>query len=252
MKRLFYIAAIVPLFLLPQAVFAKKAPPQPAAIVQMIAPGADRADPARDAMFKAAFGKAAPVSRTISATNTKDEQSYSFSPEAVQPLGGDMYALISMGQNENNGHVASGMNAVHYLRKTAAGYKVVGEWMDIGAVGTFGEPALSYVLTTKLGKNPYLISEAGGTWQGYTCEWTYLTELTPDKPEPRGSFASGYSNSGAVSNKRNAMNLESVMISAIPDTSFTVRFSGTRKFEQTWLRGKGEYTLKGEDEVPEC
>ena len=163
-----------------------------------------------------------------------------------------MFALISKGHNENLGHAQSGMNAVHYLRKTVSGYTLVGEWLNIGAVGTFGQPALRYGLTTKLGKNPYLITQAGGTWQGYTCEGTSLTELTRTKPSERGSFASGYSNSGAEEKKRKQQQLDGVITSAIPDISFKVSFSGTRKFNQTWVRGEENYTLKGLDEVPEC
>jgi hypothetical protein len=246
MKYIASLLVIIHSLTTPAPASAKKAPAKPAAIVQMISPGAERTEPARDAMFKAAFGKAAPVARTI------EEQDYSFSPEAVQPLGGDMFALISMGSNDNQGHVSSGMNAVHYLRKTAAGYTVAGEWMGVGTVGTFGQPALSYALTAKLGKNPYLITEAGGTWQGYTCGWTNLTELTPGKPIARGSFGSGYSNSGAAGSKRKIQELEGVIISAIPDTSFTVSFSGTRQLLQTWALGKEEYTLKSKDQIPEC
>ncbi len=235
------------IMLLPiSAVSAKKVQPKPASIVELIAPNSERIDAPRDAMFKAAFGKAAPAPRTI------EEQDYSFFPEAVQPLGRDMFALISMGNNDNMGHAETGMNAVHYLRKTAAGYEVIGEWFDIGSAGTFGQPALRYGLTTKLGKNPYLITQAGGTWQGYTCERTSLTELMPTKPSERGSFASGYSNSGAEEKKRKQQQLDGVITSAIPDVSFKVSFLGTRKFNQTWMRGEENYTLKGLDEVPQC
>jgi hypothetical protein len=245
MKHIYTPIIALSLLLITTPALAKKAPPKPAAFVELISPDADRKDDTRDAMFKVAFGKAAPMTHTI------EEQEYSFFPEAVQPLGGDMFALVSMGYNEIAGHAQSGISTVHYLRKTAAGYKVVGEWMDIGVAGTFGQPALGYALTAKLGKNPYLVTHAGGTWQGYTCEITALTELTPTKPLERGSFASGYSNSGEMS-KRKRQNLEGVIASAVPDYSFTVRFSGTRKFTQTWVRGEKEYTLKGAEEVPQC
>ncbi len=243
------VASIIFLsFFLTPPVLAKKTQPKPAAIVQLIAPGADRTDPVRDAMFKAAFGKDAPTMRTIEA------QDYSFSPEAVQSLGGDMFALISMGQNENDGHASSGMNAIHYVRKTTSGYIKVGEWFDIGAAATFGAPALSYGFTNKLGRNAYLVTQAGGTWQGTTCEWTYLTELTPEKPFNSANFASFYSNSGAVeegSGKEES--IESVIISAIPDKSFAVSFSGSRKFTQNWVHnGSQGYKMKKGKELPIC
>jgi hypothetical protein len=238
-----FAAAIM---LLPiSAVSAKKARPKPSGIAALIAPNADSNDDARDAMFKAVYGKAAPAIYVV------EEQNYSFSPVAVQPIEGGIFALISMGDSDNNGHAQSGMNAIHYLRKTGAGYKVVGEWMGMGAAGTMGQPALSYALTNKLGKNPYLITQGGGTWQGYTCEWTHLTELTPDIPIERGSFPSGYSNSGEMSNRKR-QNIEGIITAAVPDVSFTVRFSGTRKFTQLWVRDEDKYNLKKGYEVPEC
>jgi hypothetical protein len=244
--HLTHIGAIALLLLLPiSAVSAKKKPSKSTPIVQLIAPNADRKDAVRDAMFMAAFGKAAPVERTI------DEQIYSFAPEAMQPLGGDMFALISMGHNLGDGHAQSGMNAIHYLRKTATGYAVVGEWMGMGATGTFGQPALRYGLTNKLGKNPYLVTQAGGTWQGYSCESTLLIELMPDQPIERANFDTGYSNSGEMSDRKR-QDIDGVITAAVPDVSFTVRFTGTRKFAQLWARDGEKYNLKKGDEVPEC
>jgi hypothetical protein len=241
-----HIGVITLLLLLPSsAVSAKKKPSKSVALVQLIAPNAERKEAARDAMFIAAFGKAAPVERSI------DEQSYSFSPEAIQTLGGDMFALISMGYNVEDGHAQSGMNTIHYLRKTATGYTIVGEWMGMGATGTFGQPALRYALTTKLGKNPYLVTQAGGTWQGYTCENTLLTELMPDKPMERANFDTGYSNSGAMTDRKR-QDINGIITAAVPDVSFTVRFTGTRKFTQIWARDAEKYNLKEGYEVPEC
>jgi hypothetical protein len=226
---------------------AAKAPPTKAApFVPLIAPDAKANSADMGKMFQAAYGKPAPALRTV------NEEEYAFSPHAVQSLEPHLVALISMGQNESAGHAQSGMNAIHYLRKTPAGYKVIGEYMGVGVAGTFGQPALRYALTKKLGKNPYFITQAGGTWQGYTCESTSLTELTPAKAVDRGSFASGYSNSGAVSKRRDQQDIDGMITAAVPDKSFTVTFSGTRKFSQTWVRGATEYGLKGEDELPAC
>ncbi len=249
--RLSHIAAIAPSIIalsiiLTAPASAKKTPTKSAAIVTLIAPNADRADPVRDAMFRVAFGKAAPADRTI------EDEKYSFYPETVYPLGGDMFALISMADNYEAGHAQSGRNAIHYLRKTASGYQVVGEWLNIGVSGTFGEPAYKYGLTTKLGKNPYLITQAGGTWQGYTCDATYLTELTPSMPIERAGFDSGYSNGGAAVTKQKLKNIDGVITAAVPDVSFTVNFTGTHKFTQKWQLKEKEYILNGKNKVPEC
>ena len=176
------------------------------------------------AAFQAAWGSAAPV--TYRAPDaTPDDETMTYSKGTLAPLGGDRFALVSEGQG-GDGHVSAGALAIHYLNRTPAGFARVGAWPDIVTGGTFGGPP-QWLIRTDLTPAPALVTEAGGTWQGYSCAWSVVVELTPQQPIVRAEgIPVGYDDSGAK--EEGAEDMEGALTPDIKGQSFSVRYSGDR------------------------
>ncbi|AZI35743.1 hypothetical protein [Caenibius tardaugens] len=203
--------------------------------------------------FQAAFGK----SSSNAVTRAVDDQNYSFVPLALIPLSGGKTALISTGASECTGHVCGGLNTVHYLQPasgqaaSASRYAVAGEWMDVGASGTFGNPALRWGWTDAIASAPVLYTEGGGVWQGYACSYAVLTELTPAGPVEIASIPIYYSDGGAKETGASAY--EGTITSSVKNQSFTVTYTGSKTIAERYIRNKdGKYELKGKTKVPQC
>jgi len=201
---------------------------------------------AREA-FRAVYGRAAPVRRTY------DGGEYDFEPIAAVALGGGRIALVSTGVFTEAAHASSGVNAVHYLVRERGRLRVVGRWFGLGAEGSHGRSANRWGATRALSRWPIVYTEGGGTWQGCTVAFATLTELRPAGPVDVASFPVGYSNAGMVE-PRDAEDVEGAVTEAVPDRSFTVRYSGTRRLSETYVRVRDRYRLRGggESRVPGC
>jgi hypothetical protein len=79
-------------------------------------------------------------------------------------------------------HAESGSVVVHYLKGNDQGGVDVTQsfvpFIEIGSWGQLSEMSIGSNLTN----NPVVYVEGGGTWQGVTCGWASLGELTPEKP----------------------------------------------------------------------
>ena len=199
--------------------------------------------------FWAAFGKS-PRNEAVRAV---DGGNYTYVPLALIPLPGGRTALVSTGASDCTGHACSGLNAVHYLERESgkAGYKVAGEWLDVGAAGTMGNPATQWGWTDAIADAPVLYTEGGGVWQGYACAYASLTELTPSGPVEIASIPIHYSNGGAV--EKGVKQFDGRITAAEKGRSFTVTYTGSRSFSERYQRGAdGRYTLAGKSKVPGC
>ena len=179
-----------------------------------------------------------------------DERMYSFVPLAMHKLSDNVWVLVSGGTLVDAGHSDGGMNAVHYLRDAEGGWQVISDWWEIGATGTVGNPATAWAFTDKLGKNPYLVTSGGGVWQGCMVESTMVTELMPNGPADRSGFTSAMSSGAGAGQKE--QQYDGAIVAAVPDKSFTVRYTGTESFEQTYKREGDDYLVVGKDRVPGC
>lgn len=202
----------------------------------------------------AAFDVAFPGAERNEAVREIGEDTYSFVPLAFIPLSNTRVALVSTGANECTGQACSGMNTVHYLGHDAGApqypYSLQGEWLDVGATGVVGNPALRWGWTTAITNNPVLYTEAGGVWQGRACGQAMLTELTPDGPVEIANIQIYFSDSSAENGE---MDVDGVIISADKGRSFTVSYSGSSRFTETYRRGAdGRFKLDGRSQVPAC
>lgn len=183
---------------------------------------------------------------------TVEGQGITFVPLTLIPLPDDRKALVSTGESDCTGHACSGVNAVHYLRRDETGrYAVDGTWLDVGANGTWGNPAQRWGWTGVITDNPVLYTEGGGVWQGYVCSFAALTELAADGPAEIARIPVHYSNSGAAD--AGVVTLTGTITTAEQGRAFTVRYAGSSQFDEIYVRGAdGKYRLQGETEVPSC
>ena len=233
-----------------------------AAAASVVAPAAAQSlievkDVDRDAVpagTPAAFAVSFPDAQRNEATREIGEDSYSFVPLAFIPLSDTRVALVSTGANACTGQACTGLNAVHYLSHDAGEprhpYSLQGEWLDVGAAGVMGNPALQWGWTRAIADNPVLFTEAWGVWQGRACGYAVLTELTPSGPKDIARIQTSFSD---ASSDDGDPGVEGVIISADKGRSFTVSYSGSARFDETYTRGAdGQYRLQGASRVTAC
>ena len=216
------------------------------------------ADVDRDAVptgTPAAFYVAFPnADRNEARRQVGGENVYAFVPLAFIPLTDTRVALVSTGANDCTGQACSGLNAVHYLDHPTGAprypYTLQGEWLDVGATGVVGNPAARWGWTKAIADNPVLFTEGGGVWQGRACGYAVLTELTPSGPVDIARFQTSFSDASADDGDAG---VDGVITSAEQGRSFTVSYSGSVRFSETYRRGAdGQFKLDGPSRVPAC
>lgn len=153
--------------------------------------------------------------------------------------------LVSQGGVPDAAHVESGHVGIFYLAPQGRGYRVVKSLPDAIQSGSFGQmSALS--VSTKFATLPMVFAQGGGTWQGYTCSWTSLTELQPGGPVEVANFLDSYSNGGGgASGEDKPQETTGTIVNIVKDTSFDVRFTGSRSFTAHYIRQSGKFVLQG-------
>ncbi|QIF81646.1 MULTISPECIES: hypothetical protein [Brevundimonas] len=172
--------------------------------------------------FRTAWGGPPPIEREEGTGNQTDTRTYRSGK--LIALEGGRYALISDGQG-GEGHVNSGSLSIHYLQRTGDSFTRIGSWPGFLVSGTWGAPP-EWKIRTDLTPSPALVAEAGGTWQGYTCTWAHVIELTPDKPIVRiDQIPTSYSDGGARE-EGETKSMEGVLIPGQKGKSMRVRYTG--------------------------
>jgi hypothetical protein len=172
--------------------------------------------------FRTAWGGPPPIEREEGTGNQTDTRTYRSG--RLIALEGGRYALISDGQG-GEGHVSSGSLSIHYLQRTGDSFTRIGSWPEFLVSGTWGASP-EWKIRTDLTPSPTLVAEAGGTWQGYTCSWAHVIELTPDKPVVRiDQIPTSYSDGGAREEGK-TKSMEGVLIPGQKGKSIRVRYTG--------------------------
>lgn len=197
--------------------------------------------------FRAAWGGPPPIERTETHEGQTDTRTYRSG--RLVPLGGSRFALISGGQG-GEGHVNAGSIAVHYLTRVGEDFERVGSWPGLLVSGTWGQPP-EWSVRTDLMPAPTLVIEAGGTWQGYTCTWAHLVELTPARPVVRvDQINTGYDSGGALGDAGESV--EGRILSGRKGETFRVRYTGDRTATVTYAKVGDEYDPVDLPELPGC
>ncbi|VXB67900.1 conserved hypothetical protein [Brevundimonas sp. G8] len=172
--------------------------------------------------FRTAWGGPPPIERNEGTGNQTDTRTYRSGKLIAREAG--RYALISDGQG-GEGHVNSGSLSIHYLQRTGDSFTRMGSWPGFLVSGTFGNPP-QWKIRTDLTPSPTLVAEAGGTWQGYSCTWAHVIELTPDEPVVRiDQIPTSYSDGGARE-EGETKSMEGVLIPGQKGKSMRVRYTG--------------------------
>jgi hypothetical protein len=152
--------------------------------------------------------------------------------------------LVNEGKVVDAAHVDSGHVAIHYLAPAGRGYRIVKAFPDAIQSGSFGQMS-EFAVSDTYSALPVIYTQGGGTWQGYSCGWTQLTELKPDGPVELVNFQDSYSNGGAAMDEKDAQSIAGKIADVVPDTSFKVNFTGDRSFTARYVRAGDKYQLQG-------
>lgn len=155
--------------------------------------------------------------------------------------------LVSGGEVPDASHADSGYVAAHYLRADGDAFAVTRAFPDAVKSGSNG--ALTEMsVSGKFGPLPVIYAQGGGTWQGYTCAWTTLTELRAAGPSELVTFMTVYEDSTRAGGE----SIEGKIADIVPGQSFAVRFSGSREFTSTYVRRGGRYVLASGEALEGC
>ena len=155
--------------------------------------------------------------------------------------------LVSQGHVPDASHADSGYVAVHYLRASDDGFTVARAFPEAVKSGSNGDMT-EMAVSLNFADLPVIYTQGGGTWQGYTCGWTTLTELRPDGPAELVTVMTMYEDSSRAGGESIAGKIADV----VPGRSFTVRFSGSREFTNTYERRGGRYVLAAGEALEGC
>lgn len=200
--------------------------------------------------FQAAWGAPPPVTH---ASTHKDvgEVRITYGGGKLTALGGDRYAFISEGKG-GEAHVDAGALAIHYLKRTDTGFERIGAWPEFELGGTFGAPP-QWTLRTDLTPAPALLTESGGTWQGYTCAWSDVIELTPEGPVARAEgIPVSYDDSGAAMDEKDAKAITGAVASGDKGRSFVVRYTGDRRTDVRYVLSGAKYVAATKPDLLTC
>lgn len=158
--------------------------------------------------------------------------------------------LVSEGQGVDPAHVTAGRLDIAYLRAEGPGFVVVRRYPAAVRIGSFGRMS-EWSASDRFADVPTLVAEGGFTGQGYTCGAAALTELRPTGPAEVASIRTLYDDSGASVDEP-ATTIEGKIAAIERGRGFEVRYTGTRRFTDRWVRRGDGYALAAPSQLPEC
>ena len=240
-------SALTGLLLLAASAAGAAAPARPASLplIATRAVDPDAVDARTLAAFRAVYGRDGPVGVRFS------DSRYALRPVATIDIGPGRIALLSHGVNRERGVSAAGVNAIHYLVRRNGAWQARGGWLGIGVDSSANQAATRWAVTRSLSRWPVLYLEGSGVWLGCRRAFATLTELRPEGAVDVVTIPLSFSD--VETGRSPSIILRGTLASAVPDRSFTMRYSGTMRFSETWRRVGDRYrTASGESRVPLC
>lgn len=191
--------------------------------------------------FEAAFGSRGEAALSVESDGADEDVRYA-PGRLIWPAFGPV--LLSEGQVQDPAHVSAGKIAIHYLKPGADRFEVVRAWPAGVSTGSFGKVA-HWAVSPRFSTWPVIVSEGGGTWQGYTCSWLTLTELRPGGPVELATVPLAYDDSGARTEEGEAKSIEGKVLNVVRNQSFDVVYSGSRAFSEHYVRSGDRYAPAG-------
>ncbi|HEX6376405.1 MAG TPA: SHOCT domain-containing protein [Allosphingosinicella sp.] len=191
--------------------------------------------------FEAAFGSRGEAAVTVQADGTSEDVRYA-PGRLIWPAFGPV--LLSEGKVQDPAHVSAGKIAIHYLKPAADRFEVVRTFPSGVVTGSFGKVA-RWSVSPRFSNWPVIVSEGGGTWQGYTCSWLKLTELRPDGPVELATVPLSYDDAGAKEDQAEARSIDGKILNVVKNQSFDIVYSGARAFSEHYVRSGNRYSVAG-------
>lgn len=214
----------------PAANVAAPAPAAPTATV--------RALPASEQLalaFRAVYGAAPPASLR------HEGNDYVITPKQLEWVG-DTAVLLTSATIPDGCHACEGAIGVHYLRPEADGFVMTGSWPLMVAGTSFGAPTAGFSIRRDLGRYPMIVNQGAFMGQGNQCAWAVLAELTPDRPQGRGTLMLGFENSGAiVDDSQREIDWSGRIARAEPGQWIEIAYSGSDRFTERYMLRDGIY-----------
>lgn len=185
--------------------------------------------------FRAVYG-AAPR-----ASLRQEGNDYVITPKQLE-WAGDTAVLLTSATIPDGCHGCEGAIGVHYLRPEADGFVMTGSWPLLVSGSSFGAPSAGLSIRRDLADFPMIVSEGGFTGQGNTCSWVVLAELTPGRPQARGTIWLGYDNGGAiVDDSQRAIDWSGRIARIERGQWIDVAYSGSERFTERYVLRGGTY-----------
>lgn len=123
-------------------------------------------------------------------------------------------------------------------------------WPDAVMGSMMGNPP-RWRVRDDITDRPVIESTGGGAWQGYACDTTTLTELTPDGPHSIGVIDMSYDSTGALGDQ--GKTYRGSISNVVRNRSFDVQFTGTQRIMQHFIRRDVQFLRvpEADDEVGE-
>jgi hypothetical protein len=199
--------------------------------------------------FEAAFGSRGEAVVSVPGGGADEDVRYA-PARLIWPAFGPV--LVSEGKVQDPAHASAGKIAIHYLRPAADRFEVARAFPAAIATGSSGQVA-HWSLNARFSNWPVVVAEGGGTWQGYTCSWLSLTELSPAGPAELARVPLSYDNSGAAQDEADAVSIEGKILNIVKNQSFDVVYSGSRAFSEHYVRsGRGYAVAGGKSAMESC
>lgn len=191
--------------------------------------------------FQAGFGNQGEATLNVESDGGAEAVRYTPGRLVWAPFGP---VLVSEGKVADPGHVSAGRIAVHYLKPAGDRFELVKAWPAAVATGSSGRVA-RWSVSTRFGDLPVIVSEGGGTWQGYTCSTAKLTELRPGGPVELATVPLSFDDGGAQAQEGADSAITGRIINVVPNQSFDVVYQGARAFSEHWVRSGDGYAVAG-------
>ena len=173
-----------------------------------------------------------------------------FTPHALVPLGGDAFALVSLGRNREDFHAAKGFYSVAYLK--GAPLKPVGEpFLGSASAGGNGAPP-EVSVNTRISQVPTLVVESSFMAQGDESRWADLVRLGPRPALVAQAIPLGGDNSGAFADPKDPEILRETghIKAGVKDQAFAVVYQGDRPRAVVYRWDGARWRCTGDKQCP--
>lgn len=168
----------------------------------------------------------------------------------LDKIAGTKQALVTSTYLPGVAQQTSGYLSIYYLEWEDGDFIVKGKWPEAMSGYPHGGAPEAVSITDWFGPAPTIYAEGASSGQGYDCTYFELTELRRDAPKSVALVRLSYSNEGAV--ESGATIIDGKIVAIVPGKSFTIRYTGSRNFTETWTRKGGRYVLPHETRMKTC